>query len=156
MGTTAWLKLCEEDAAAYERGDEWFRFDEEEIMNLRSSTLEAMEIQMNLPVAAMVIAMNSKGTRGVRGMFWVARRLAGVAERFADFDPRWLKAQIRIQKEKPMEESTVDGQGNDEAPPVTPINEPGEESSEPDPSVSPAVDSQPFSDSPEGSSSETP
>lgn len=137
MGDRAYFRLGQADWDRFERGSEWFCFSEDEIMDLPCTELEAMEVAMGLPVAGLALAVASKGSRGVRGMFWVARRMAGVQERWADFDPRWMRATIRTTMPE-AEESTVvndagtgevmnpaewvpvEGQGNSEPPETEP------------------------------------
>ncbi len=89
-----WFHLGEEDAAKYPEGDKWFSYDSDVIYNMRSGELALLEDAMNgFTLANLEEGFGVKSVASLRAIMFLARRLAGVNERWENFDPLIWKAE---------------------------------------------------------------
>lgn len=90
------FQLAEKDQAEYPRGDEWFRFDIDDI-DATVPTLEivALEQALNFSLDQIVGGLNAGSTRAKLLAFWLARRFAGVKDEVEFFTPQVRAATVR-------------------------------------------------------------
>lgn len=88
------VRLHEDDHAQY--GGDWYRYDEAAISRLPVRELIAIEAEIGMAVVGMMAqarVIDGPGwTAATLAQIWVARRLSGVVEAFADFAPLVLLA----------------------------------------------------------------
>lgn len=100
------FRLGKADAEVYPDGDQWFVFDLDALMDMPSSELELLESAMDgYSFGSLFEEFGRKTARSVRTAFWVARRIAGVNEQYANFDPRLWSAEIEAAGSGPAEGS---------------------------------------------------
>lgn len=100
------FRLGKADAEKYPDGGEWFTFDLDALMDMPSSELEKLEAAMDgYSFGSLLLEYRDKTARSVRTSFWIARRLAGVNEKFANFDPRIWQADVEHVDAEPAEGS---------------------------------------------------
>lgn len=84
------FKLGEADAAKYKEGGEWFTYDLAKLRDMPARELIELESHLGGYSLATIEAdfYGRNGYLGRLGLFYVARRLAGVVEAWENFDPR--------------------------------------------------------------------
>lgn len=86
------LKLGEADAAKYKEGDAWFVYDQDRIRDMPASEVIELESHLGGYTLAQLEqsfwAAGGGGALGMKGMAYIARRLAGVTESWDNFDPQ--------------------------------------------------------------------
>lgn len=96
------FRLAEGDHEQY--GADWFTFDEAELTKLRARELMALDDQLReylgLNVVTALAAYDRGETRGALAVMWMARRLGGVDEPLAEFNPIVLLAESQLIKAK--------------------------------------------------------
>lgn len=91
------FKLGEDDAAKYSHGGDWFTFDPAHLD--RKTSRELLKLEMALDgnkITQIVADLNSGGQLGLLGGMYLARRLAGVNERWEHFDPMPFAAEVEL------------------------------------------------------------
>ncbi len=83
------FRFAEEDRERY--GDGWWDFDEAKLLRLRSRELiaidDALRDELGMNMLGILQAFLLGDTRGALGVMWMARRMGGVDEPLAEFDP---------------------------------------------------------------------
>lgn len=110
------FRLGKADAEKYPGGDQWFTFDLDALMDMPSSEMEKLEAAMDgYSFGQLLAEYGRKTAKSVRTSFWIARRVAGVNEKFSHFDPRIWAADIESAEDErpegsdPLESSPVQG-----------------------------------------------
>ncbi len=90
------FQLAEKDQGNYERGEEWFVFDINEI-DATVPTLDviALEKTLGLSLDQLVGGLYEGATRGKLLAFWLARKFAGITEDLEFFTPQVRAATVR-------------------------------------------------------------
>lgn len=89
-----WLRMCDEDLQRY-GGPEWVGLDFGALYHSPASVLEALEDEIPIPLADLMFLIPGQRARAVREALFVARRMAGVQEKWADFDPITMQVKRR-------------------------------------------------------------
>jgi hypothetical protein len=106
------LRMCVEDRDTY-GGPEWVLFDLDSLVDVPCNVLEEWENLTGFTITDLWSTEQRK-TRGIRMMLWIARRQAGMLDKWEDFNPRVLRLDTKVPEV-----------GDDTVPP-----EPSSESSE--------------------------
>lgn len=79
------FKLDPRDQEKY-GGPEWVSLDREQLDDLPFATLHRWEQQLGISIAQLLADEYRRATaRGIAGVVWIARQMAGVDTPFADF-----------------------------------------------------------------------
>lgn len=114
------FQFAEADREKY--GDQWWEFDEAKLTELRARELIALDDELRkelrLNTVTALQSFLAGDTRGSLAVMWLARRLAGVDEPLAEFDPLPMLAQTEIVTEGdavPPASTSSPSQGSAEA-----------------------------------------
>lgn len=112
--------MCDADRERY-GGPEWVSFDVDALQDMPASALHEIEAAMDMTIAEILVLRDRRSARSLRAQVFIARRLAGVDEKWDDFDP----AVLRLRAVTDLAD-TQDDPGKDEAPPPSPDSSPDE------------------------------
>jgi hypothetical protein len=87
------FRLCAEDREKYPADQEWFEFSVDLLADQPASFVDEFERTIGMSVPVFGTQLEETTTRGLKAAFWVARRIAGVQEDYAAFDPKVWKAE---------------------------------------------------------------
>lgn len=79
------FRLHEDDWGRY--GEAWCVYDEAAIVRLPVGELKAIEDAVGMSVPAMMNRWRGQYVDGMLAQMWVARRMSGITEDLADFEP---------------------------------------------------------------------
>lgn len=109
------LRLGPEDAAKYPDGDKWFAWDKDALLDLPASELVSYEDAMGgYTVGQLLVGIRQNSTLAMRAVYFIARRQAGVLEKWENFDPKVWKAEFKLA------DPGSDEQAEDDPPPFPP------------------------------------
>lgn len=107
------LRLGEADQGRYDRGDEWFAWDIDRLLDMPGSELVALEEAMDgFTVHQVRVGLSVNRATALRGAMFLARYLGGVREPWEKFDP----APLRIDYEA---DAIPDPTGSADPPPTS-------------------------------------
>jgi hypothetical protein len=86
-----YLQLCESDRERY-GGPEWVDFDADGLLDTPASKVAEYEKEMG--VSLISVLSDRYSATSLRVQAWLARKMAGVTEAYADFDPLILRARL--------------------------------------------------------------
>jgi hypothetical protein len=101
-----WLRMGDEDRERY-GGPEWAGFDVRAAYNWPSTKLEEYEAETGYPMYLVLMNLPQWASKAGRVALFVARREAGVTERWVDFDPQML--QVKRREEPPTDTANAAG-----------------------------------------------
>ncbi|MGA4726295.1 hypothetical protein ACPB67_02645 [Micromonospora taraxaci] len=85
------FRLHEDDHERY--GADWYVYDESAVLRVPARELIEIERQIGVTVLTMLNRSRQDFADGNLAVMWVARRLAGVVEPFAEFTPLVMLAE---------------------------------------------------------------
>lgn len=110
-------RLGETDAAKYPQGDQWFAYDSDRMQDMGARELIALEKHLD---GHSIIGLESDFRRrsvlGLLGVMYLARRLAGVNERWENFDPQVMEVEWATFEGVEDDPDPTDGSETDESP----------------------------------------
>ena len=110
-------RFTESDHETY--GSDWWTFDESQLNGLRARELMALDSELRAVLGLNVLTALEAFLRGESAgslaVAWLGRRLSGVVEPLADFDPL-----LRLME---TELVPAEGDGADADPPATPSSD---------------------------------
>lgn len=121
-----------EDIEKY--GDDWYTYDELDIITTPAKTLMLLEGEIGAPLAQVMDGVRESSIFGDTAGAWLALRFAGKSVKFSEFNPAIMLAQWRS---KPAEEAPGKAEGPEIQTPA-PVKRPRSgNSSTPAPSTDP-------------------
>ena len=84
------FRVCDDDREKY--GADWYVYDESALLRIPARDLIDIERQIGMSVLTMLKRARANYTDANLATMWVARRLSGVNEPFAEFQPLVLLA----------------------------------------------------------------
>lgn len=117
-----WLRMGDEDRERY-GGPEWAGFDVRAAYNWPSTKLEEYEAETGYPMFLVLANLPQYASKATRVALFVARREAGVSERWVDFDPQTI--QVKRREEPPAEAGPTEPPASANAGPGSGRGKPG-------------------------------
>jgi hypothetical protein len=111
-------KLSDEDAQKF-AGPEWVTFDRRIVFHMDANELMEIEEAMNVTIGRFLMASLQGSAFGIKGMVWLARRMAGIKEDFKEFNPHIFE----LTSEKVTEEKEESADPTESAPDGSPTEE---------------------------------
>lgn len=108
------FRLGEADRVKYPDGDKWFAYDSANLQAMGARELIRLEEHLDgHSIIGLEGEFRRRSVLGLLGLMYLARRLAGVNERWENFDPQVMEAGFR----------QLEGVEEDEEPDPTPGSE---------------------------------
>jgi hypothetical protein len=102
------FRLGEADQKVYDRGDEWFLYDDDLLMDATPDELDQLEKAMGYRIIQLLTEIDEWGAQAIRAATWVGRRHAGIVEPWDKWQPKVMRISVR----RPQQSG-----GDDAAPP---------------------------------------